>query len=384
MIVEDRIKRAHIAVMNHKKFCAYAGILACGSVEVVEGGTASTNGWDVKYGRKFIEEHCKSDAMLRFLVLHEATHKAYRHLFTWKALHKENHALANIAADHFVNLAIQDTDAGEGFAVMLPVGIKPNPKYRGWSVLMIFEDLKKNPPGEDDGPHGFDDHDWDGPDQDPTEEEERGLEIQRAIRQGEMLRKRLSKNGTGNQDGAFGDLLNPSVDWRKALREFVQATCQGWDSSSWIRPSRRYLADDIYMPSRISESMTELVVGFDTSGSIFGGGEMTRFVTEITSIVTDVRPAKIHVIYWDTQIVGHQTFEDGQFAVQNLKPRGGGGTDGSVLFDYLRTERITPQAIVQLTDGYVGSWGNSTVPTLWAISSPHINAPWGMTIHLED
>ena len=391
MIVEDRIKRAHNAIMSHKKFCAYAGVLASGSVEVIEGGTASTEGWNVKYGRKFVETHCKSDAMLRFLVLHEATHKAYRHLSTWKALHKENHSLANLAADHFVNLAIQDTDGGEGFAVMPAVGVKPEAKYRGWSVLMIFEDLKKNPPppppppppgGDGDDSGGFDSHDWDGPDEDPTQEEERGREIQRAIRQGEMLRKRLSKNGSGNQGGAFGDLLKPSVDWRKALREFVQATCQGRDESSWTRPNRRYLADDIYMPSMVGVTMNELVVGFDTSGSVFGGGEMTRFVSEITSIVNDVKPSKIHVIYWDTRIVGHQTFEDGQFAVQNLKPQGGGGTDGSVLFDYLRDKRITPQAIVQFTDGYVGDWGRSDVPTLWAVTSD-LQSPWGTTIKVE-
>ena len=37
-------------------------------------------------------------------------------------------------------------------------------------------------------------------------------------------------------------------------------------------------------------------------------------------------------------------FEDGQFAVQDLKPKGGGGTDGAVLFDYLREKNINPAA----------------------------------------
>lgn len=400
MNVEDRIKRAHIAIMNHKKFCAYSGVLACGSVEVLDAGiTACTDGWNVKYGRKFVEQHCASDPHLRFLVLHENTHKAYRHMHTWKSLHDEDHRLANIAADHFVNLAIQDTDGGEGFASMPKVGVMPEPKYRGWSVRMIFDDLKKNPPppppdgtkgggeggGDGDDSGGFDDHDWDGPpDEQGGGDEERGREIQRAIRQGEMLRKRMAGKGSSNQDGAFGDLLKPRVDWRKALREFVQETCQGRDESTWRKPNRRYLADDVYMPSMVGVTMTELVVGFDTSGSIFGSGEMTRFVSEITAIIENVKPSKVHVIYWDTRVVGHQTFEDGQFAVQSLKPQGGGGTDGSVLFDYLHEKRITPQAIVQLTDGYVGSWGNSTVPTLWAITTPSISAPWGVTIHLED
>jgi predicted metal-dependent peptidase len=132
----------------------------------------------------------------------------------------------------------------------------------------------------------------------------------------------------------------------------------------------------------VGTTMTELVIGFDTSGSIFGGDEMTVFVSNIKSIIEDIKPTKVHVIYWDTSVVGHQTFEEGQFAVQNLKPRGGGGTDGSVLFDYLRDKRITPQAIVQFTDGYVGDWGKTDVPTLWAVSSDMV-APFGTTVRIE-
>jgi predicted metal-dependent peptidase len=180
----------------------------------------------------------------------------------------------------------------------------------------------------------------------------------------------------------FGDLLAPKVDWRKALRDFITETCSGRDESSWAKPNRRFLADDVYMPSMMGVTLRELVVGFDTSGSIFGGSEMTRFVSEIKTIVEQVKPSKVHVIYWDTAIVGHQTFEDGQFAVQDLKPKGGGGTDGAVLFEFLRKKKITPDAIVQFTDGYVGDWGTTDVPTLWAITTD-MKAPFGTTIQLE-
>jgi len=77
-------------------------------------------------------------------------------------------------------------------------------------------------------------------------------------------------------------------------------------------------------------TITELVIGFDTSGSVFGGDEMTRFVSELRTIIEQVKPGKVHVIYWDTEVAGHQTFEDGQFAVQDLKIKGGGGTDGRI------------------------------------------------------
>ncbi|CAB4123508.1 Putative metallopeptidase domain containing protein [uncultured Caudovirales phage] len=388
MNVADRIKKAHIAIMQHKEFCAMSGILACGKVTITTAiPTAATNGWDVVYNPEFVEKVMPTDPELRLLVLHEAMHKAYRHLTVWKYLSKQNARLANIAMDHFVNLSLIDTDKGEGFVKMPKEGVQPNAKYRGWNVLQIYTDLEQEDDPEDpDGGGGFDEHDFDGPPNDgsgdmPSEQDIEN-EIGRAIRQGEMIRKQRSKNGSGGADGMFGDLLAPKVDWRKALREFVTETCTGRDESSWARPNRRFLADDVYMPTMMGVTLQELVVGFDTSGSIFGGNEMTRFVTEIATIIEQVKPSKVHVIYWDTAIVGHQTFEDGQFAVQNLKIKGGGGTDGAVLFDYLREKAIKPSAIVQFTDGYVGEWGHTDVPTLWAVTSD-IKASFGTTIKLE-
>lgn len=384
MSVPDRIKRAHIAIMQHKVFAGYSGVLACGKVKFDENiPTACTNGWDVTYNPKFVEEHMPTDPELRFLVLHEATHKAFRHLHVWNDIHRENHQLANIAADLFVNLALVDADKGEGFVKMPKLGIQPDPQYRGMSVGQIYQKLKDNPPSG--GENGMDEHDWeDARDGESAEEaQKRADEIQRALRQGEMLRKKLAGKGAGSEDGIFGDILAPKVDWKKALRDFIQETCAGRDEATWRRPNRRYLSQDIYMPSMQGVTLNELVIGFDTSGSVFGGDEMTRFVSELKVIIEQVKPSKCHVIYWDTAVAGHQTFEDGQFAVQNLKVKGGGGTDGSVLFDYLREKNLNPQAIVQFTDGYVGSWGNTDIPTLWAITTSGIAAPFGTSIDLS-
>jgi predicted metal-dependent peptidase len=109
---------------------------------------------------------------------------------------------------------------------------------------------------------------------------------------------------------------------------------------------------------------------------------MTRFVSEIKSIVEAVAPERVRVVYWDSAVQGEQVFEDGQFEVSNVRPQGGGGTNGSVLFDYLRQQQIRPQAIVQFTDGYVGNWGTTGVPTLWAVTSDQV-APFGTTIRVE-
>jgi predicted metal-dependent peptidase len=350
--------------------------------------TACTDGWNRKYNPDFVAT--LNAAQLNLLVLHECDHVAYAHLRVWQDLWKENAQLANIAADHFVNLSLMDTDDGEGFLEMPTVGVQPDPQYRGKSVRQIFDMLKKNPPpkppegGQPGQGDGLDEHDWEGASEQSAEEAaKRGDEIQRALRQGESVRRKLAGVSKGGADGVFGDLLNPKVDWRKVLRNFITETCAGRDESTWRRPNRRYLAEDIYMPSMLGTTLAELVIGFDTSGSVFGSVEMMQFVAETTSLINELKPSKCHVIYWDTAVAGHQVFEDGQFAVQSLKPKGGGGTDGSVLFNYLREKRIAPQAIVQFTDGYVGSWGRADCPTLWAITTT-ICAPYGTTIHLGE
>ena len=409
MSVPDRVKKNTMAIMKHKKFCAFSGIIACGKViYATDVPTACTNGWDVRYNEAFIRKECDTEPKLRFLILHEAIHKAYRHLHVWRALAKENARLANIAMDHFVNLSLVNTDAGEGFIEMLAVGIEPDQKYKGWSVVMIYKDLKQQgdgpkpppppqppgdqpceegEPGEPGGPNegegGFDSHDWEGAEELGNEEARKQEdEIGRAIRQGEAMRKKLAGKGSASGDGQFGELLDPKIDWRKVLRDFVTEFCSGRDESSWRKVNRRFIGDDVLLPSSMGTTMTELVIGFDTSGSVFGGREMTAFVSNIKTIVETVMPKKIHLIYWDTRVVGHQTFEDGQFAVHDLKIKGGGGTDGAVLFDYLRSKRMNPDAIVQFTDGYVGDWGNSKTPTLWAVTTD-LKSPWGTTVKVE-
>ena len=391
----DRIKKAHVSIMRHQRFCAFSGVLACGETTIDPSiPTACTNGWDKRYNPDFVSTVLASDPCLRFVVLHEAMHASYKHLTVWRTLCKEHAQLANIAADHFVNLALQDMDKGEGFILMPDVGVQPEAKYRGWSVQMIFEDLKQqqqqNPnsgdgdgDGEGDGSgSGIDEHDWENAGQkDAKTQAAQAQEIDRALRQGEALARKRGE-GKGNSDGVLGDLLKPEVDWREKLREFVQQTCQGNDESTWRKPNRRYLTQDMYMPSMHSETMGELVIGFDTSGSCFGGSVITKFGSEIAAIVAAVRPERVRVVYWDYNVQLEQVFDNGEFSMSNLTPRGGGGTDGSVLADYLKEKHITPQAIVQFTDGYVGSWGDEVAPTLWANTESHIRAPFGQTLHI--
>lgn len=385
----DRIKKAHISIMRHKTFCAFSGIVAMGKVEVSDTcPTAYTNGYDVTYGDKFVQG--LSDPELRFVVMHEALHKAYRHLSVWKALWDQDRKRTNIAADHFVNLALADTDAGEGFITMPSIGIKPNPAYRGLSVRQIFALLEAeddDPDGQDgqdgqagDG-SGFDDHGFGDASQASAEEQtKQAEEVQRALRQGESLAR---TRGKGKGSGSLmADILAPKIDWRQQLREFVQDTCRGSDEATWARPNRRFIGDDVYLPSTISETIGELAVIIDTSGSCFTGTVISAFASELAAIVDRVRPEKVRVLYVDDHLHGEQTFTDGQFNVTQLKVQGGGGTDLRIGFDHIRAQKYQPQAVIVFTDGYTPFPHSIQCPTLWVMTSS-VTAPVGQTLRIE-
>ena len=378
---EQRVTKAHIAIMRSKEFCMFAGVLSVGKVIFTEDiPTACTNGRDVIYNPKFI--NTLHDKELNFVVLHEALHKVFQHMFLWKKLWKENPQLANVAADYVVNNTIHEADQ-YGNVTMIPKEALFDKKYAGMTTRQVFDLLKKEG-GEGNGGGGHDSHDWEGAEGLSDDEvKETTKQIDQALRQGEIIRGKMQ----GNKNRTIDGLLEPKVNWREQLREFVNATCKNKDKTSWKRPHKRFLGQDIYMPSMIGESVGKLVVGIDTSGSI-GDKELNEFLSEVVSICDDVSPSSIELIYWDYDVAGHETYNIGDYngLVQTTKPKGGGGTRVGSLNQYIKEKRLEPEAIIILTDGYVeDDWGGTwDYPTLWAITSRNITSIHGKSIYMGD
>ena len=393
---ERRLSKVKISIMRNPKFALWSGLMTVGKTRVDENvPTACTNGRDEIYGREFIKS--LDDRELAFVVLHETLHKAYRHLFTWKKLHDENHQIANMACDYVINLQLLDMDK-ERAVIAMPtragkaIGLVDE-RFRGLNTKQVFDILKEEEPEGgygDQGGEGFDEHDWEGA-KELSEEDKKAIEkeIDQALRQGMINHNKLVGKGAGGLNRELGDLLEPKVDWRELLREFVKATCSAKDASSWRRVNRRYLGTGTYMPSLIGERVGHLVIGIDTSGSI-GGRELNEFLTEVKGIASEVHPEKVDLMYWDTEVAGHEEY--GYHEVDNIvsstKPRGGGGTDPTCMIEYMKEKGIKPEAIIMLTDGCIGSWGEEwNAPILWTICGQYgkgTYAPVGKTIHIGE
>ena len=388
---EQRLQKAVIDIMANNKYVALAGILMIGDRRIDDDAencpTAYTNGKDERYGREFVAK--LNDAELRFLILHEAYHKLYRHLTTWQWMYKENAQAANQACDFVINIKLVD-DNKDGFATMtgaLKMGCFDE-KYRGWDSAKVYEDLKQGGQGQGGKGQsgqgtGFDEHGWDDA-QDMTPDEKHALarDIDEAIRQGALMAGKMGSGG----DRSLEELLQPQVDWREVLRDFVSATCSGSDYSTWRRPNRRYIGAGVYLPSGITEQIGEIVVAIDTSGSI-GRRQLAAFLTEIKSVADTMHPEAIRVLYWDTAVCGDERYvgADTDTIVQSTKPKGGGGTMVECVPRYLQENQIKAQCVLVLTDGYLGgSWGQWNHPVLWAILDNKSAVPdCGQAVHIK-
>ena len=215
LTAEQRIEKAHVALMRHKKFCLFSGLFMVGKVTVEDlMPTAATDGVNVFYGRAFVDR--LDDKQLGFLIIHEAMHKAYRHLTTWEKLFKKNASLANAACDYVINLQIKDYDPDEEI-VRMPTDEEDNvmglidEKYRGMDAHQIFLILEKeekdkggsggshksepsdNPSPSRNVPQGFDEHLWEEAGQmDEKEAEGIAKEIDNALRQGALLAGKMN------------------------------------------------------------------------------------------------------------------------------------------------------------------------------------------------
>ncbi len=388
MTPQQRIQRAHVQLMRSKEFCGLSGILMCGEVKIDKAiPTACTDGFNVMYGEAFLDTI--DERTLNWVVLHENFHKLLKQLTVWKALFEQDAKLANIASDYVVNLMIHDMDPSGRLTSRWPHALF-NEQYRGMDTKRVFELLKQNPPpaqqeqgkkGQQVGDKPFDSHQWEEA-QNVSDKEQatRGVMIDQAARQGaEIARKR---GGTGAW--VLDKLLEPTVDWRAVLADFINSAASGKDISTWRKPNRRWLGQGMYMPSAYSETMGPIVVALDASGSV-SQADLAVFASELAGICSSVMPERVHVVWWHHNVANTQVFDRDSYETManQLKPAGSGGTVPQCVIDWTKDEGVEPECVIFLTDGYVSEWPTAlAVPTLWAITTDVV-APTGQTVKVK-
>jgi len=168
------------------------------------------------------------------------------------------------------------------------------------------------------------------------------------------------------------ELLEPVVDWREALRQFIDRTAR--NDYTWKRPNPRYFSRGLILPSLYNQEMPPLVVAVDTSGSITKD-DLQQFASEIDDILNQY-PTTVTVVYCDTKVQHVEEFTAETRPIR-LDAKGGGGTRFSPVWEWIEENaEETPCAVVYLSDLQCSDYGNEPeMPVLWVNTGKYQASP---------
>jgi predicted metal-dependent peptidase len=172
------------------------------------------------------------------------------------------------------------------------------------------------------------------------------------------------------------------MNWREALMKYLTP-----DNSDYtLTPmNKKLLPQEIIAPSMKEESLKDIVIAIDTSGSI-DNEDLKVFMSELNGILRSFRNVSGYITACDADV--HDFFEfDSNSDVVSMKVHGGGGTDFRPVFNRIKEKWLTPACVVFFTDGD-GTFPPETdypdYPVLWVIkNSQKTEAPFGITVYFE-
>lgn len=167
-------------------------------------------------------------------------------------------------------------------------------------------------------------------------------------------------------------LLNPKVDWRKAIRAKVNTLIAngigGRVDYAYGRPHRRAASHgNIILPRLTGDTIPRICVIVDTSGSM-DNDTLAQCIAEVFGILRSFG-GEITIIPCDAQAyepIKAFSLNDREKVLQGLK--GGGGTSMVAGINAALQLKPAPDAIVVLTDGYTDYPPNPLATTIvWGI-----------------
>jgi len=338
--------------------------------------TSWTDGKRLGYNQEWIEQFPTSQ--IATVLVHETGHCMFNHMGRQQ---DRDHNKWNDACDHAINLMLlavsYTTSQGQDVTFPFPDGLKyiADEKYKNMSAEKIYDLLPDDPNG--DGRSGEEPRvDNFGEIRKPTDENGKPLS-DGAMKQlaGEWaatvkLAEQGAKPGTipGCITEMIKEITQPQVPWQSVLREYMTEPAKG--DYTWKRPNRRFVANDLYLPSNYTQSLGEIVLAIDSSYSITTK-QLSQFAGELNGILESAKPSKVYQLFVDTKVAETvKVFTPEDYPISIFEPVGRGGTAFGPAFDWVDEEGISPVCLIYLTD--LEGRANCSVPNypvLWVCTS---------------
>lgn len=351
-------------------------------------GTAATDGRNFYYNSKFITKLRNKE--VEFLFGHEVLHVVYDHMGRRGSRDPQ---LYNIAADYCVNADLKRHRVGE-FITSVPCLY--DAKYEGWTSEAVYDDLydkadkidlqslidqmiDDHVDGDGDG-EGEGDGDQDGNGKRPRMSPEEREKLRQEVKQSIIAAAQQAGAGDlpANVARMIKDATEPKMPWRELLQTVLTSSIR--NDYSFSRPNRRAWHMDAIMPGMTPGEEVDVVVFLDMSGSI-GNKQAQDFLGEVQGIMDAFTTYKIHIACFDTEVYNPETYDsDSGKSLTEYEPKGGGGTDFTCMFDWMKENDVQPKRLIVFTDGYpCGSWGDAEYcDTTWIIhGDPNPDPPFG-------
>jgi predicted metal-dependent peptidase len=358
--------------------------------------TAATDGQKFYYNSRFIMMLKPKE--VEFLVAHEILHVVYDHMGRRGT---RDHQLFNIANDYAVNADLKRHKVGE-FIKTVPCLYEP--KYDKLSSEEIYDDLIKNAKqisiddlvdqmvddhldGEGDEYEDGNDDKKKGKGKRPSTSPEEREKLRQEIKQAIINAASSAKPGSLPEgiERLIKNITDPVMPWRELLQTNLTSAIK--TDFSWMRPSRRGWHMDAIMPGMTPGEEIDVVVAVDMSGSI-SSKQAQAFLGEVGGMMNSFDGYKVNVFCFDTEIYNPADFTSENLdTIENYVPMGGGGTDFTAIFSYLKEIGNVPKRLIVFTDGYPnGSWGDENYcDTIWVIhGSKDITPPWGVWAYYDE
>ncbi len=178
----------------------------------------------------------------------------------------------------------------------------------------------------------------------------------------------------------YHGLIRPKIDWQVLLQRFLESCNDG--DYSWSMPNRRYISQDIYLPSRKEPRIPTMALAIDASGSV-DNNLLATFCTELENILESY-DTNLFIMYHDVKVHRHDHYSRADRPLR-LSVQGAGGTSYKNIPNYLEQENIQPACLLWFTDFECNLFPEEpNYPVLWiSTKQPKSPPPFGEVIQLE-
>jgi predicted metal-dependent peptidase len=364
MDAQTKVSRAITQLAFKKETCFYGSILLSVGVRRNDSiDTMCTDGTCVEWSWDFTDSLTPDE--VKGVLLHEAMHIVYKHMLRTGS---RNHTLWNIATDYVINQHVLKMD------LPLPDGGLINPIFGGMNAEKVYEQLLDN--AVEVMPQ------W-GTFTAPTSGDMKQVEASIDQKIAVAAAAARSRGHLPDEVKSLIDRMErANVDLYDVLKRSIGGDQP--EDLTFARPHRRtYWETGVMMPTVRKDSVGNLIVGIDTSGSV-GANALSKFLYILNALADDLMPESITVITCDTAVKNVTRYDRGE-EIASVKVGGRGGTNCQPVFDMVRKESMPVDHMIYLTDMEIWDYPKAgpDYPVTWVSCDIDAKpAPFGQTTYL--